>query len=93
MTSRAYRAAVTCAAVVVAAGFPGQAQAQNFTPVTDAVLQNPDPADWLSWRRTLDGWGYSPLESDRPQQRRAAPTRLVLGTRAGGCRRTTPIVH
>ena len=52
MTSRAYRAAVTCAAIAVAAGFLGQAQAQNFTPVTDAVLQNPDPADWLSWRRT-----------------------------------------
>jgi alcohol dehydrogenase (cytochrome c) len=30
-------------------------------PVTDAMLQNPDPADWLMWRRTLDLWGYSPL--------------------------------
>ena len=26
------------------------------------MLQNPDPADWLHWRRTLDGWGYSPLD-------------------------------
>ncbi|RUA00135.1 MAG: pyrrolo-quinoline quinone, partial [Candidatus Neomarinimicrobiota bacterium] len=31
-------------------------------PVTDAMLENPDPADWLNWRRTLDGWGYSPLD-------------------------------
>src|SRR5262249_48679757 len=23
---------------------------------------NPDPADWINWRRTLDGWGYSPLD-------------------------------
>ena len=30
-------------------------------PVTDAMLQKPDPGDWLMWRRTLDGWGYSPL--------------------------------
>ncbi|MBF8270758.1 MAG: methanol dehydrogenase large subunit protein [Gammaproteobacteria bacterium] len=34
----------------------------GFVPVTDAMLQNPDPADWLSWRRTLDSWGYSPLQ-------------------------------
>src|SRR5947208_16323407 len=32
-----------------------------FVPVTDAMLQNPDPADWLMWRRTLNSWGYSPL--------------------------------
>ncbi|HUQ51179.1 MAG TPA: pyrrolo-quinoline quinone, partial [Gammaproteobacteria bacterium] len=33
----------------------------DFVPVTDAMLQNPAPADWLMWRRTLDLWGYSPL--------------------------------
>jgi len=25
------------------------------------MLQRPSPDDWLMWRRTLDGWGYSPL--------------------------------
>ena len=34
----------------------------EFVPVTDAMLQDPAPADWLQWRRTLDGWGYSPLD-------------------------------
>jgi alcohol dehydrogenase (cytochrome c) len=33
-----------------------------FVPVTDAMLQAPDPANWLMWRRTLNGWGYSPLD-------------------------------
>ena len=33
-----------------------------FVPVTDAMLQNPSPDDWLMWRRTLNGWGYSPLD-------------------------------
>ena len=37
---------------------PGDA----FVPVTDAMLQDPAPGDWLTWRRTLDGWGYSPLD-------------------------------
>ena len=26
------------------------------------MLLEPDPADWINWRRTLDGWGYSPLD-------------------------------
>lgn len=37
-------------------------QAARFTPVTDAMLARPNPSDWLNWRRTLDGWGYSPLD-------------------------------
>jgi alcohol dehydrogenase (cytochrome c) len=40
----------------------GAGQAKEFKPVTDAMLLNPDPADWPNWRRTLDGWGYSPLK-------------------------------
>ena len=35
--------------------------ARPFVPVTDEMLQKPDAEDWLSWRRTLDGHGYSPL--------------------------------
>ena len=26
-----------------------------FVPVSDAMLQDPAPSDWLMWRRTLDG--------------------------------------
>ena len=33
----------------------------EFVPVTDAMLKDPAPGDWLMWRRTLNGWGYSPL--------------------------------
>ena len=40
----------------------GQTQSSaEFVPVTDAMLQAPAP-DWLMWRRTLDSWGYSPLD-------------------------------
>ena len=42
---------------------PARAQAPSaLAPVTDAMLQDPDPNDWINWRRTLDGWGYSPLD-------------------------------
>jgi alcohol dehydrogenase (cytochrome c) len=37
-------------------------QKRTYVPVTDEMLWKPDPANWLSWRRTLDGWGYSPLD-------------------------------
>ena len=37
---------------------PAAAQDRDFTPVTDAMLADPDPADWINWRRTLDGWGF-----------------------------------
>ena len=37
-------------------------RAGTFVPVTDVTLQNPAAEDWLMWRRTLDGWGYSPLD-------------------------------
>jgi alcohol dehydrogenase (cytochrome c) len=29
--------------------------------VTDATLEHPAPGDWLMWRRTYEGLGYSPL--------------------------------
>jgi alcohol dehydrogenase (cytochrome c) len=34
----------------------------KFTPVTDATLQNPPAGDWLTWRRTWDDLGFSPLK-------------------------------
>ena len=42
-------------------GASAQEGKRKFVPVTDAMLQNPDPANWMMWRRTLDSWGYSPL--------------------------------
>ncbi len=35
---------------------------QKYTPVTAERLKNPEPGNWLLFRRTYDGWGYSPLE-------------------------------
>ncbi|MBL6906007.1 MAG: PQQ-binding-like beta-propeller repeat protein [Pseudomonadales bacterium] len=35
---------------------------ENFTPVTDAMLENPDPADWPMHRRNYYGHSFSPLD-------------------------------
>ena len=34
---------------------------KNFVPVTDAMLRNPDPADWPMVRRNFHAQSYSPL--------------------------------
>ena len=40
----------------------GSRELAELTPVTDALLRQPPAADWLTWRRTLDNHGYSPLD-------------------------------
>ena len=64
MPSRASRwvPGLAVAVLALAAGLASGQSATGFTPVTDAMLQDPAPEDWLTWRRTLDGWGYSPLD-------------------------------
>ena len=65
---------------------------RTFTPVSDATLQDPPPNDWLMWRRTLDSWGYSPL--DEVNQGNVGTIRMVW-TRAlnEGFQSGTPLVH
>jgi len=63
-----------------------------YAPVTDAMLRNPDPADWLMWRRTFNSWGFSPLDQITPanvgQLRLAWSRPLPVGGYEG-----TPLVH
>lgn len=63
-----------------------------FTPVSDAMLQDPDPADWLMWRRTLDGWGYSPL--DQIDRANVGDLEAVWSAEMGtGIQEATPLVY
>jgi PQQ-dependent dehydrogenase (methanol/ethanol family) len=69
-----------------------QQTASNFVPVTDAMLQNPDPADWLMWRRTLNSWGYSPL--DQINRSNVRNLRMVWTRGMGpGVQEATPLVY
>src|SRR4029450_6474622 len=36
-------------------------EVQNYVPVTDAMLKNPDPGDWLMIRRDYHASDFSPL--------------------------------
>src|SRR5882762_11498055 len=39
---------------------------RQYTPVTAERLKNPEDGNWLMFRRTFDGWGYSPLGEITP---------------------------
>jgi glucose dehydrogenase len=34
----------------------------NYSPVTSSRLENPEAGNWMLYRRTYDGQGYSPLD-------------------------------
>ena len=75
---------------------PAAAQAQSaaddFVPVTDEMLQDPAPGDWLTWRRTLDGWGYSPL--DQIDRDNVGELRMVWTRALGaGSQQGTPLAY
>ncbi|MEH6515287.1 MAG: PQQ-binding-like beta-propeller repeat protein [Halioglobus sp.] len=64
----------------------------TFTPVTEALLEKPPAADWLSWRRTRDGQGYSPLEQVHRQN--VEDLQLVWSLAMhDGSNQVTPLVH
>ena len=86
---------LTVAASLALAPAPAGAQAESsapFVPVTDAMLEDPAPGDWLTWRRTPDGWGYSPL--DQIDRDNVGTLRLVW-TRAlsAGSQEGTPLAY
>ena len=90
----AHAVALLLAATVLGTDTPAIAQEAggDFVPVTDQTLRNPDDGDWLMWRRTFDGWGYSPLDQvnrDNVGQLRMVWTRALAGGRQEG----TPLVY
>ncbi len=91
---RTHRRQQTLALAVFLLGLALAAHAQhrNMAPVTDAMIQNPNPSDWLNWRRTLDGWGYSPLDQIRRDN--VDQLQLVWAWQmAEGVNQPTPLVH
>ena len=64
----------------------------KLTPVTDAELQNPPAGEWLTWRRTYDDQGFSPLKQinkSNVAQLRSTWTWSL----PPGANEATPLVH
>src|SRR5690606_3622316 len=84
-------AAAVAVAAAAACSLTAAAE-RELAPVTDEMLRNPDPGDWLMWRRTLDGTGFSPLE--QINARNVGTLELVWSAPLGpGIQEATPLVY
>jgi alcohol dehydrogenase (cytochrome c) len=64
----------------------------KLTPVTDALLENPPAGEWLTWRRTYDDQGFSPLKQINKSN--VGQLRSVWSwSLFPGANEATPLVH
>jgi len=65
---------------------------EKLTPVTDAAIVKPSPGDWLTWRRTYDDLGFSPLT--QINKRNVGDLRVAWSwSLPNGPNEATPLVH
>ena len=69
------------------------AQETGFEPVTQEMLRNPEPGEWLHWRGTQNAWGYSPL--DQITTENVGQLQLVWAWAMDdtGPQETAPLIH
>src|SRR6201993_3660978 len=71
---------------------PILAHAAEFKPVTEDVLLNPDPADWLMINRTYDEQRFSPLKEINRDNVAGLALAWARGM-AAGTNESIPIVY
>jgi len=88
-TARSWRLLAATASLI---SLSAMAQTHELEPVTDGQLASPPEGDWLMWRRTLNNWGYSPL--DEINRRNVGDLQLVWSRPlTDGVQEGTPLVH
>ena len=66
---------------------------KSYVPITDEMLRNQDPADWLMARRNYQGWSYSPLTQVTRDNVKDLQLAWVWSMQDGGANEPTPLVH
>ena len=64
-----------------------------YPTVTDERLQHPEAGDWLMYRRTYDGWGFSPLKQITSSNIHNLSLAWSMSTDLLGAHETTAIVN
>src|ERR1700751_5182546 len=78
--------------LVIVAQAPKPAGPRTFTPVTQKMLENPSPDDWLMFSRTYDAQRYSPLKQINKQN--VGQLKMVFTfDMPAGTTETIPLVH
>ena len=81
------------AAAPPARGLTVTGEVKNYVPVTDAMLRNPDPGDWLMARRNYQGWSYSPLTEVNRANVKDLKLAWVWNMNDTGANQPMPLVH
>jgi alcohol dehydrogenase (cytochrome c) len=68
-------------------------ESKPYATVTDERLQHPEAGDWLMYRRTYDGSGFSPLRQITTRNIGKLSLAWSLNTDLIGAHETTPIVN
>ena len=87
------RLAFPVALVLLSGTFLLHGQGRAFLPVTEAMLRNPPPGEWLNWRRTDNAWGYSPLDQITRQNVGQLQLAWSWSMDDTGSQQATPLVH
>ncbi|MES1255892.1 MAG: PQQ-binding-like beta-propeller repeat protein, partial [Acidobacteriota bacterium] len=66
---------------------------KNYVPVTDAMLTNPDPADWLMIRHDYHANNYSTLSQITTDNVKGLQLQWMWAMKEGGVNQPAPLVH
>ena len=90
---RARRPDTRTAAAAVAGGVTVAGEVENFTPVTDELLRDTPPGDWLMVRRNYQAWSHSPLTSITRDNVGELELQWMWAMNEGGRNAPSPIAH
>src|SRR6267154_4781288 len=95
------RTVLLISAAVVVGGLSLMAQVKDLRPtqvmtyssVTEQMLRNPPPGEWLNWRRTDNNWGYSTLTEINKSNVGQMQLAWSWAMDDTGANEATPLVH
>ncbi|MCC7124249.1 MAG: PQQ-binding-like beta-propeller repeat protein [Acidobacteria bacterium] len=76
-----------------ARGLSVTGEVKNYVPVTDAMLRNPPPGDWLMARRNYQAWSHSPLTEITRANVKDLKLAWSWSMNEGGSNQPMPLVH
>jgi len=75
-------------------GLTVSGEVKNYVPVSDEMLRNPPPGDWLMARRNYQAWSYSPLTDITRDNVKDLRLAWVWSMREGsGANQAMPLAH
>jgi alcohol dehydrogenase (cytochrome c) len=89
----AVRAAAPAAGPTMALGHTMVGDIKTYRPVTEAMLENPDPKDWLIYRGNYQAWSHSGLGQVNDTNVEQLQLKWSWAMNEGGQNSTGPTIH